>query len=429
MSIKDKKHLHEEKSASDIGSVFDDPENFLVKTADALTLGNKDVEDAITKPLKRVDKTVVNNAIDHLKKLGISAERFQDEFEVKTKPAIDRLRSLSQYKDLFQDDQAAFALIPKIGSEVSKILSGDFSNLIKEGYIMVSPSVERFLTKLSEANKPFFNVMNETDRDMAEMLGYLDEFLPFSKEQMGYDKPVTIRLISDANNADKVLGKTAHYNPAIGEVVVYTDNRHPKDIMRSISHELVHHTQNCRGEFDREMATEGDKPYMQTDKHLFEMEREAFEVGNVCFRTWEDNYKYNQRENNKMTISESTLREIIRNVLENKIKEAVDRPAGDSSPLTPEEIRAFLDAQGMGELTRYVQGDPELHRAPGTKSPYDTDPPKEEIPAGVTPEDEAEMAPEAEEEEEVTETIEEEVTDEQWYKGTLTEALIKRYAK
>ena len=161
MSIKDKKHLHEEKSASDIGSVFDDPENFLVKTADALTLGNKDVEDAITKPLKRVDKTVVNNAIDHLKKLGISAERFQDDFEVKTKPAIDRLKSLSQYKDLFQDDQAAFALIPKIGSEVSKILSGDFSNLIKEGYIMVSPSVERFLTKLSEANKPFFNVMNE----------------------------------------------------------------------------------------------------------------------------------------------------------------------------------------------------------------------------------------------------------------------------
>ena len=77
-----------------------------------------------------------------------------------------------------------------------------------------------------------------------------------------------------------------------------------------------------------------------------------------------------------MTISESTLREIIRNVLENKIKEAVDRPAGDSSPLTPEESRAFLDAQGMGELTRYVQGDPELHRAPGTKSPYDTDPPK-----------------------------------------------------
>ena len=31
--------------------------------------------------------------------------------------------------------------------------------------------------------------------------------------------------------------------------------------------------------------------YAQTDEHLREMEREAYEVGNMCFRDWEDSIK------------------------------------------------------------------------------------------------------------------------------------------
>ena len=47
-----------------------------------------------------------------------------------------------------------------------------------------------------------------------------------------------------------MLGKTAYYDPAAHEVYLYIDGRHPKDVMRSLSHELVHHTQHGNGEFE-----------------------------------------------------------------------------------------------------------------------------------------------------------------------------------
>jgi len=77
-------------------------------------------------------------------------------------------------------------------------------------------------------------------------------------------------------------------------VSVYTDQRHPKDIMRSLSHELVHHAQNCRGEFDRK--PEIGEGYFQVDFHMRDMEREAYEIGNMCFRMWEETYKKQLQE-------------------------------------------------------------------------------------------------------------------------------------
>lgn len=294
---------------------------------------------------------------------------------------------------------------------------------------------------MENETRKFFSVLNETDRDITELLKHLNEFLPFSQKEMGYDRPVTIRFISDVSNAQDTLGKTAFYNPTIDEVSIYVDGRHPKDMMRSISHELVHHAQNCRGEFD-EVTTMGEQPYMQRSEHLSEMERQAYEIGNMTFRTWEDNYKYNQMENKKMKIDEQSIRTAIRGVVRKTISEGVEREVGDTSPLTPEEIRAFLAATGREELTRYVQGDPELHRAPGTKSPYDKSEPVEAPPEGVDLEDPDVQALTKDEEEgeslEETETVDEEIetevteenqTNDEWYHNTLSEALIKRWAR
>jgi hypothetical protein len=290
---------------------------------------------------------------------------------------------------------------------------------------------------LESKNKSMFDVVNETERDMAETLGYLNEFLPFSKEKMNYDRPVKIRFVSDQANAGDVLGKTAHYNPSIDEIAVYVDERHPKDIMRSISHELVHHSQNCRGEFDG-ATTLGEQPYMQTSEHLNEMERQAYEVGNMTFRIWEDNYKHTQRENKKMSINEKTVRTAVKEALMKRIKEVVVREPGDTSPLTPEEIKLFLAASGHTGV----------EVAPPGVSGVDVE---EVLPPGVTAADVAEMAPEEEEEELeeyqdpcaelgrgimdpatgecVEEGIANESTDREWYKSALNESLIKRFIK
>jgi len=56
-----------------------------------------------------------------------------------------------------------------------------------------------------------------------------------------------------------------------------------------LSHELVHHTQNCNGQFEN--TGEMGEGYAQNDKHLREMERQAYEQGNLVFRDWEDSIK------------------------------------------------------------------------------------------------------------------------------------------
>ena len=118
----------------------------------------------------------------------------------------------------------------------------------------------------------------------------INQFMPFAKKRMGFKSPPRLFLRSDVGNADNPLGKTAYYDPNEQKVVLYVTGRHPKDIMRSLSHELVHHTQNLRGDFDNVQAM-GDG-YAQNDAHLREMEREAYEMGNLCFRDWEDSIKH-----------------------------------------------------------------------------------------------------------------------------------------
>ena len=115
------------------------------------------------------------------------------------------------------------------------------------------------------------------------------QFMPFAQKRMGFHKPPRVFLRDDYENAQNPLGKTAYYDPQQMSVTLYINGRHPKDIMRSLSHELVHHTQNCNGEFDGD--TEMGEGYAQNDKHLREMERQAYEQGNLCFRDWEDSIK------------------------------------------------------------------------------------------------------------------------------------------
>jgi hypothetical protein len=119
----------------------------------------------------------------------------------------------------------------------------------------------------------------------------LDDFYPYAKDYLEFDKDASINFASDKSNAENPLGKTAYYDPANHSVTVYTNGRHPKDIMRSVSHELVHHTQNCRG--DLNMSEHSGVGYAQNDEHLRNMEREAYEKGNLCFRDWEDGIKSN----------------------------------------------------------------------------------------------------------------------------------------
>ena len=144
----------------------------------------------------------------------------------------------------------------------------------------------------------YYTIKNFSNRDLSEVENFISHFFPYTQEKLGFDKPVSIIFKSDGSNAAKILGKTAYYDPENLKIVLYVDDRHPKDILRSLSHELVHHAQNCRGDFDGHTAVGED--YFQHDNYMKEIEREAYEKGNMTFRDWEEKHKKQLQENSKI---------------------------------------------------------------------------------------------------------------------------------
>ena len=127
----------------------------------------------------------------------------------------------------------------------------------------------------------------------------VDSFTDYSSKNLDFDKPVTIELLDDEENAKNPLGMTAYYSPEEMKIVVYVTGRHLKDILRSISHELIHHVQNCRGDLDHTDDTK--LGYAQRDSHMRDMETEAYNSGNIMnFRDFEDIYKQGKHKMSKL---------------------------------------------------------------------------------------------------------------------------------
>jgi histone H3/H4 len=175
----------------------------------------------------------------------------------------------------------------------------------------------------------------------------------YAQKQMGFKNPAHITFQSDHQNANLDLGKTGFYDPASFTITIYTDRRHIKDVLRSIAHELVHHDQNCCGAFEKPFET--GPGYAQKDQELRNLERDAYERGNMIFRDWEDTYKqalnetnYYRKETMKMSkgITEQQLRQIVRKALEEKlvkkekevVTEAVEKDVPETVAETTKEI-------------------------------------------------------------------------------------------
>ena len=89
-------------------------------------------------------------------------------------------------------------------------------------------------------------INNNSDFDISEIEDLIQDLYSYSSSNFGFKKPPVLNLVSDDQNTSP-LGKTAYYDPSSMEITIYVDGRHPKDIMRSFSHELVHHNQNLNG--------------------------------------------------------------------------------------------------------------------------------------------------------------------------------------
>ena len=132
-------------------------------------------------------------------------------------------------------------------------------------------------------------VQNNSNLDMSDAMPLLKSLYSFAESNLNFTSAPNISFQSDIDNAAKTLGKTAHYHPDSYTITVYTDSRHLKDILRSIAHELIHHDQNCNGAFKGPLET--GRGYAQRNASMRELERDAYERGNMIFRDWEDMLK------------------------------------------------------------------------------------------------------------------------------------------
>ena len=115
---------------------------------------------------------------------------------------------------------------------------------------------------------------------------YIKSLIDFMREQhLRIDPLPSIEL--NPEEQDGLFIKTGYYSPEESKVVVFTYGRALKDILRTVSHEFIHHMQNLQNP-NKDWGTGGD---LEADKTLRGIEGEAFLLGNIIFREWTEKMK------------------------------------------------------------------------------------------------------------------------------------------
>ncbi len=154
-----------------------------------------------------------------------------------------------------------------------------------------------YITKRKEASKKKTQRLNKQkvnenasysqNIDIMEKIAQLTNHM--IDKGMNIEPLPTMEFIDgDSENAKNFFGKTAYYDPNRKHIVLYTEGRHPKDIVRSYAHEMIHHIQNLEGRLGDISTTN-----TQEDDKLNDIEAEANLKGTMTFRNWTDSLNEN----------------------------------------------------------------------------------------------------------------------------------------
>jgi len=159
--------------------------------------------------------------------------------------------------------------------------------------------------------------IQEDKKEVPELTKHIGSILEYMLDKGMNIQPLPeVKVRYDEDNAKDFFGKTAYYDPNNKEIVLYATDRHPKDICRSFTHEMIHHIQNLEGRL-----TDVKTSDTTADEGLLKLEQEAYLLGNITFRNWEDGIK-NNVDTVKETITEGKY-DAITTYLTNKSIEAV----------------------------------------------------------------------------------------------------------
>ena len=203
--------------------------------------------------------------------------------------------NLDKIADFFPEELSKEQILGILNDLKDKIVAEVLSNNI-EGFI------SEYFTK------------EETRQETPSLTKYMASLLEYMIDQGLKITPLPeIKTIRDEANAKDLFGRTAYYDPNNKEVVLYIEGRHDKDILRSFSHEMIHHMQNLEGRLGSIKTTNTNE-----SDDLAEIEKEAYLMGNMTFRNWEDKLK----NETKKVVAEGKYDSIV-TYLTNKSLEAV----------------------------------------------------------------------------------------------------------
>ena len=180
--------------------------------------------------------------------------------------------------------------------EILSILTDLKDKIVAE---ILAGNIEGFLTEYFGVNEEV-ETTKEGRPEYTEQIGSILEYMLDQKMNILPLPGVKVRY--DEENAENFFGKTAYYDPNSKEIVLYATGRHPKDICRSFTHEMIHHIQNIEGRLHNIQTQDTND-----DKALLALEAEAYLTGNLTFRNWEDSIKNNKE------VSETSSNKIVCN--------------------------------------------------------------------------------------------------------------------
>ena len=164
--------------------------------------------------------------------------------------------------------------------QILDILSDLKDKIVAE---IIGSNIDGFVSEYFDKEK----VAVKEEKKAPELKEYIASLLEYMLDQGMKITPLPeVKLRKDEAEAANFFGRTAYYDPNNKEIVLYTLGRHPKDIVRSFSHEMVHHMQNLNGTLGNVQTSNTNE-----DDHLQELEKEAYLTGNITFRNWEDSLK------------------------------------------------------------------------------------------------------------------------------------------
>ena len=236
----------------------------------ALLSGNLDqVTDFFPKELKREEILKIVNML----KKSIISEVMKDKVE----ELFD-----SWFKEEVNENSSGAPIAPR-----SVVRSEDREKLITL-YNRIRNQVESDGVKVTfEEDHIRVGLDNPATKSSFDFTPYMASILEYMLDEGMNIQPLPeVKIRKDLAESEQFFGRTAYYNPNENTIVLYTQGRHPKDVMRSFTHEMVHHIQNLEGRLGNIQTSNTNE-----DDSLLELEKEAYLVGNITFRNWEDKTK------------------------------------------------------------------------------------------------------------------------------------------